>query len=106
GPVRQRVFWGLSEGLLAASLIVLGGDAALEALQQVITVVGLPIFILTFLMMFSLAMGLKRESHTAYAAQLANMQRRAEPPAKRKTPEQEAPAKEAEELAGDAPEKV
>ncbi|MFD0856068.1 BCCT family transporter, partial [Actinomadura adrarensis] len=24
GPVRQRVFWGLSEGLLAASLIVLG----------------------------------------------------------------------------------
>jgi choline/carnitine/betaine transport len=61
GPVRQRVFWGVSEGGLAASLIVLGGDAGLEALQQVITVIGLPIFILVFAMLFALLKGLLDE---------------------------------------------
>ncbi|PYG01885.1 choline/carnitine/betaine transport [Georgenia satyanarayanai] len=61
GPVRQRVFWGVSEGMLAALLIVLAGDTGLEALQQVITVVGLPIFILVFAMAFALARGLQQE---------------------------------------------
>ncbi|MGP4028362.1 BCCT family transporter [Actinomadura sp. 3N407] len=89
GPVRQRVFWGVSEGTLAASLIVLGGDEALGALQQVITVIGLPIFLLSFVMMFSLAVGLRQESHAAYAAQLDKMQRRSEPPAESKTPPKE-----------------
>jgi choline/glycine/proline betaine transport protein len=62
GPVRQRVFWGVSEGALAASLIVLAGDAGLEALQQVITVVGLPIFIMVFAMVFALMKGLRSEA--------------------------------------------
>ncbi len=62
GPVRQRVFWGVSEGAVAAMLIVLAGDAGLVALQQVITVVGLPIFIMVFAMMISLGMGLSREN--------------------------------------------
>ncbi|MGB6003199.1 MAG: BCCT family transporter [Ornithinimicrobium sp.] len=61
GPVRQRVFWGVSEGALAASLIVLGGDAGLEALRQVITVIGLPIFLLVFAMMFALIKALREE---------------------------------------------
>ncbi|MHA6783723.1 BCCT family transporter [Pseudonocardia saturnea] len=61
GPTRQRVFWGLSEGLLAASLIVLGGEAGLAALQEVITVIGLPVFVLVFAMMFALIVGLRRE---------------------------------------------
>ncbi len=61
GPVRQRVFWGVSEGALAASLIVLGGEAGLAALQQVITVIGLPIFILVFAMMFALLKALLAE---------------------------------------------
>lgn len=60
-PVRQRVFWGVSEGVLAALLIVLAGETGLEALQQVITVVGLPIFILVFAMAFALARGLQQE---------------------------------------------
>ncbi|QFG20104.1 BCCT family transporter [Actinomadura sp. WMMB 499] len=77
GPVRQRVFWGVAEGSLAASLIVLGGDQALEALQQVITVVGLPIFILACLMVFCLIKGLREESHTLYAAQFREMERHA-----------------------------
>jgi choline/glycine/proline betaine transport protein len=61
GPVHQRLFWGISEGVLAAALIVLAGEAGLNALQQVITVVGLPIFILTFAMLFALLKGLRTE---------------------------------------------
>ncbi|MER7434994.1 BCCT family transporter [Pseudonocardia alni] len=60
-PIRQRVFWGLTIGALAASLIVLGGDAALNALEQVITVVGLPIFTMVFAMVFALIAGLRSE---------------------------------------------
>lgn len=61
GPVRQRLFWGISEGVLAAMLIVLAGDTGLLALQQVITVIGLPIFILAFIMMIGLYRGLRQE---------------------------------------------
>ncbi|WP_290648775.1 BCCT family transporter [Aquisalimonas sp.] len=61
GPVRQRVFWGVSEGAVAAMLIVLAGEAGLVALQQVITVIGLPIFILVFAMIFALFRALMRE---------------------------------------------
>ena len=61
GPVRQRVFWGLTEGAVAATLIVLGGDEGLNALQEVITVIGLPIFILVSLMIITLVMGLRAE---------------------------------------------
>lgn len=61
GPVRQRVFWGVSEGLLAALLIVLAGDQGLEALQQVITVIGLPMFTLMFVAGISLFVALRKE---------------------------------------------
>ena len=61
GPARQRVFWGVSEGAVAAMLIVLAGEAGLEALQQVITVIGLPIFIMVFAMIFALFRGLSAE---------------------------------------------
>ena len=61
GPVRQRVFWGASEGAVAAVLIVLAGESGLQALQQVITVIGLPIFVLVFAMVFSLYKGLSME---------------------------------------------
>ena len=61
GPVPQRVFWGVSEGVIAAMLIVLAGEAGLTALQQVITVIGLPIFIMVFAMMFSLLKALLHE---------------------------------------------
>ncbi|RJS94853.1 BCCT family transporter [Salinisphaera sp. Q1T1-3] len=62
GPVHQRMFWGISEGVLAAMLIVLAGEAGLTALQQVITVVGLPMFILVFGMVFALMRALFQEN--------------------------------------------
>ncbi|WP_209428137.1 BCCT family transporter [Pararhodobacter sp. SW119] len=61
GPVRQRVFWGLAEGMIAATLILLAGEAGLTALQQVITVVGLPIFLLVFMMIPALIRGFAAE---------------------------------------------
>ncbi|WP_339108664.1 BCCT family transporter [Thioclava sp. GXIMD4216] len=61
GPVPQRVFWGVAQGLVAVMLIVLAGDAGLTALQQVITVVGLPIFILVSMMIPSLIRGFAAE---------------------------------------------
>jgi choline/glycine/proline betaine transport protein len=61
GPVRQRVFWGVSEGVLAGSLLALAGETGLEALQQVITVIGLPIFVMVFAMVFALIRGLRSE---------------------------------------------
>lgn len=61
GPVGQRVFWGAVEGLVAAMLIVLAGEAGLAALQQVITVVGLPIFVLVSMMIPSLIRGFAME---------------------------------------------
>lgn len=42
-------------------LIVLAGETGLLALQQVITVIGLPIFILAFIMMIGLFRGLRQE---------------------------------------------
>lgn len=62
GPVRQRVFWGVSEGMVAAMLMILAGDEALNALRQVITVIGLPIFCLVFLMVLSLGIAFRREN--------------------------------------------
>ncbi|WP_226627623.1 BCCT family transporter [Alloyangia pacifica] len=61
GPVHQRVFWGAAEGVVAAMLIVLAGDAGLTALQQVITVVGLPIFVLVSMMIPAIIRGFAAE---------------------------------------------
>jgi choline-glycine betaine transporter len=55
------VFWGLAEGAIAATLILLAGEAGLVALQQVITVVGLPIFLLVFMMIPALIRGFAAE---------------------------------------------
>jgi len=71
GPVRQRVFWGVSEGAVAAALIILAGDAGLTALQQVIAVIGLPIFVMVFAMMFALISGLRQEGAVAVAPEWA-----------------------------------
>lgn len=50
GPVRQRMFCGVAEGMIAATLILLAREAGLTTLQEVITVPGLPIFLLVCLM--------------------------------------------------------
>ncbi|MHA6346173.1 BCCT family transporter [Roseivivax sp. CAU 1761] len=61
GPVQQRLFWGIAEGTIAILLIMLAGQAGLTALQQVITVIGLPIFCLVFMMIPAIIKGLLAE---------------------------------------------
>ena len=51
----------MAEGVIAGMLIWLAGDEGLNALQQVITVVGLPIFCLVFAMIPSLIRGFRTE---------------------------------------------
>ncbi|WP_461030018.1 BCCT family transporter, partial [Streptomyces sparsus] len=60
-PTRQRVFWAVTEGVVAGTLIAATGAGGLAALEQVITVVGLPFFFIAFLMMYSLVRGLKAD---------------------------------------------
>ncbi|SFA77408.1 choline/carnitine/betaine transport [Amycolatopsis marina] len=60
-PVRQRVFWALTEGVVAATLIAATGQEALQALEQVITVLGLPFFLIAFLTMYCLVRALRQD---------------------------------------------
>jgi len=57
-PVGQRIFWALSEGAVAATLLIGGG---LMALQTAAIGTGLPFTLLLFVMAFSLNKGLREE---------------------------------------------
>ncbi|MDP4712510.1 MAG: BCCT family transporter [Saprospiraceae bacterium] len=57
-PVGQRIFWALSEGAVAGTLLLGGG---LAALQTAAVTTGLPFAIILFVMCFSLYKGLQEE---------------------------------------------
>ncbi len=57
-PVPQRIFWALTEGAVAAVLLIGGG---LGALQTAAISTGLPFALLLIVLMFSLLKGLKKE---------------------------------------------
>jgi choline/glycine/proline betaine transport protein len=57
-PVGQRIFWAVSEGAVAAVLLIGGG---LTALQTAAITTGLPFAFILILMMFSLYKGLMKE---------------------------------------------
>jgi choline/carnitine/betaine transport len=58
-PKPQRVFWACMEGLIALSVLLLGGKAALTTIQSAVVITGLPFSILLIIMMFSLTRALK-----------------------------------------------
>ena len=57
-PVGQRIFWALSEGAVAATLLLGGG---LKALQTAAVSTGLPFAIILLIMCYSLYKGLHEE---------------------------------------------
>ncbi|GAA4318484.1 hypothetical protein GCM10023115_44390 [Pontixanthobacter gangjinensis] len=57
-PVGQRIFWAVTEGAVAAVLLVGGG---LQALQTATIVTGLPFAIILLIMCYSLYKGLKED---------------------------------------------
>ena len=58
-PTKQRVFWCSMEGLIAAVLLVIGGEKALEALQTAVISAGLPLSIILVVMIISLIKGIE-----------------------------------------------
>ncbi len=60
-PVPQRIFWAVVEGLIAGSLLFVGGKEALKALQAGAVTTGLPFTIVLLVMCVSLYKGLKSE---------------------------------------------
>ncbi|GAA3731789.1 choline/carnitine/betaine transport [Spinactinospora alkalitolerans] len=87
-PVRQRVFWAVTEGVVAATLIAATGQSGLAALQDVAIVIGLPFFVMGFLMMAALLRSLRSEAvppaapHQPIRLRLPHLQaRRPDPPA-------------------------
>lgn len=57
-PVPQRVFWAIMEGVVAATLLIGGG---LAALQTASVITGLPFAVILLMMIYSLYAGLKQE---------------------------------------------
>ncbi len=68
----QRVFWACLEGLVAATLLLIGGEQALEALQTGVITVGLPFAIILTVMTISLIKGIE----VAYEKQMTIQDRR------------------------------
>ncbi|MPY78048.1 MAG: BCCT family transporter [Actinophytocola sp.] len=61
-PIKaQRLFWAVTEGAIAAVLLLVGGATALEALQAASITAGLPFGIVLVLLAFGLAKGLAGE---------------------------------------------
>lgn len=63
-PVSQRVFWCTFEGVVAATLLLVGGNEALNALQAMAVSTGFPFTIVLLVMTFSLYVGLRRVHKT------------------------------------------
>lgn len=63
-PVAQRIFWALVEGLVAISLLYVGGTDALSALQAGSITTALPFCMILLVMTYSLYIGLKSELKT------------------------------------------
>jgi choline/glycine/proline betaine transport protein len=60
-PVPQRIFWALTEGAVAAVLLIGGG---LSALQTAAISTGLPFAVILIILMWSLLKGLREEHQT------------------------------------------
>ncbi|QDZ39806.1 BCCT family transporter [Euhalothece natronophila Z-M001] len=60
-PVTQRVFWAIMEGVVAAALLIGGGEEGLIALQTAAITTGLPFAFLLLVMCYSLNRGLGQE---------------------------------------------
>jgi BCCT family betaine/carnitine transporter len=65
-PVSQRVFWCSFEGIVAATLLLIGGASALSALQAMAVSTGFPFTIVLLGMCVSLMIGLNRERTGAW----------------------------------------
>ncbi|MCJ8505356.1 BCCT family transporter [Kocuria flava] len=61
-PVLQRVFWVAAIGVIAAILLTATGAEGLTALQNVAILIGLPFFVLGYVMIYSLLRALREDA--------------------------------------------
>lgn len=61
-PLHQRGVWVLRIGAIAAVILTGTGTTGLDALSQVITVIGLPFFVLGYFMMWALLRALREDA--------------------------------------------
>lgn len=61
-PLHQRGVWVIGIGLIAAVILTGTGTTGLDALTQIITVVGLPFFILGYFIMWALMRALREDA--------------------------------------------
>jgi choline/carnitine/betaine transport len=60
-PVTMRIFWAVSEGVVAATLLIAGGSEGLNALQAAAISTGLPFAVILIFMMYAIYKGLQTE---------------------------------------------
>ncbi|MFO7857441.1 MAG: BCCT family transporter [Ectothiorhodospiraceae bacterium] len=60
-PRRQRVIWGITEGAVAATLLIVGGTEALNSLQTASVTAGLPVAVILTFACINLYRSLQRE---------------------------------------------
>lgn len=80
-PTFYRVLWGVMIGAVAASLLLISGETALEALQSAVIVIGVPFFFLHFVMMYSLVKGMS-DDHMAVRKPVTRQWSKADTPEK------------------------
>jgi choline/glycine/proline betaine transport protein len=60
-PRRQRVIWGITQGAVAATLLIVGGEMALNSIQTGSIAAGLPVTLILVLACINLVRALRRE---------------------------------------------
>ena len=60
-PAPQRIFWATTEGVIAAALLIGGGNDALSALQAASITIGLPFTVVLIALCLGLYRGLRQE---------------------------------------------
>ena len=61
-PVFQRAIWAVTVGAVAAVLLIMNPDKGITALEEFITIVGLPFFVMGYLMMWALNRAMKEDA--------------------------------------------
>ena len=61
-PLHQKGFWTVAIGMIAAILLTATGEGGLQALESVAIVLGLPFFVLGYLMMFNLLRAMREDA--------------------------------------------
>lgn len=64
-PKAQRIFWALMEGTIAISVLLIGGEQALETIQSAVVILGFPFSIIFIMIILSFGKELQ-ESYKKY----------------------------------------